>query len=142
MFCKYLKMIYNVLRKNISVFKKIMLTMTFTNIKPISCSLYKQKMKYQEQKFVCAHISIYNLIKKCFFQFFTEYERLIRSIIFYNRKNTCVMFFFLTGGIICGIANSTSSFYIRPLQYKLRNQFQLKPEMIEKINYIDKFMSY
>lgn len=49
--------------------------------------------------------------------------------------------FFLAGGIICEIANSTSSFYIRHLNCKIRNQFQLKLEMIENINYIDKLMS-
>lgn len=31
--------------------------------------------------------------------------------------------FFLAGGIIFHNANSTSRFYIRPLHYKIRNQF-------------------
>lgn len=120
-----------------------MLTMTFTNVNSISCSFYKQQMrlnemKFHEQKLVCAHICIYNLhLKKCFLQNMDGRLDPLFPII----EKILVLCFFPSGWFICEIANSTSSFYIRPLHYKIRNKLQLKPKMIENINYIDKLMS-
>lgn len=77
-------------------------------------------MKFQEEKLVCTYISIYNLLKKMFLQKINGDFDPLFSII---EKILVLWGFFLAGGIIFHNANSTSRFYIRPLHYKIRNQF-------------------
>lgn len=88
---------YNVLRKNILVFKTFMLTMTFTNIKHIGCSLYKQLMKLNEisgmEIGLCSYMHL-QLKKNVFLQNMNGGLEPLFSII---ETNTYVMGFFPGG---------------------------------------------